>query len=101
MNTIIVSSKGRVRRFPPRLTGLAVASLKLKAIPILAPDQVDARLAICHACDARGRFDEQGRLIGCAACGCGIQIARAIVQWPRYEGQWCPLDRWPKLAFKR
>jgi hypothetical protein len=97
MNTIIVSSKGRVRPLPKQLSGLARASLKLKVIPILAPDQVDTRLAICRVCDAPGRFDDRGNLVGCTACGCGVQISHASKQWPRYDGQWCPRDRWPKL----
>jgi hypothetical protein len=71
----------RTRTLPPLL---ARAFGFGRAVVALADDQVEARLAVCRACD---QFNPEAG--SCAICGC------AMATKARWADQACPLGKWP------
>jgi hypothetical protein len=61
---------------------------RLHGDPPLALDQVEARMAICRACD---RLIGQGTSARCGQCGC------FIAPKSRFRTQNCPLGKWFKV----
>lgn len=61
----------------------AVTRHVVAGLPTLAPESIEARLAVCRACD---RYDAE-RVV-CRECGCRLMVKAA------WADQSCPLGKW-------